>query len=519
VRAKTRAQEAPSSADHDSGRRRRWDVWAPILSGVRGLREMSHEERLHKLGPIAALLVLVIAYAVFYGMWSVRKYHAFHAPAFDMGIFDQGVWLLSHFKSPFVTIYGQNMFGDHTVFIMLFFVPLYWLWSTPETLLVVQAMALAVGGFPVYLIGRKVLRSRWLALIPTLAYLLYPALGWLNLENFHPDAFYVPLALFALCFAAYGRWRRYLVMVALLLLVKEDAWLFLVPLGAFVAIRLNRKIGLVTVGLAVGWFVLVFWGLQPWLSGASAGAYDAWRIPFGGAGGLAKMAVTQPWEVIAYMLTADKIKYLLQLLTPLLFLPLLDWRSLIAVPVLFFNLISTFWYQSNLKYHYTSLIIPVLCVSAIYGLERFRKLNVRWALVTCALLVTVVCGYFWGPLPGSRVPSSFPDPKYAACLAADEALTLIPPDAVVAAEDKFAAHLANREVVYVFPNPYSASYWGDDSMKGQRLPGTEKVEYIMVTPAILGTEGAKVYVRLPEEGFRPIFHKAGIVVLRREVAE
>ena len=80
------------------------------------------------------------------------------------------------------------------------------------------------------------------------------------------------------------------------------------------------------------------------------------------------------------MFTAEKVKYLFQLLTPLLFLPLLDWRTLIAVPVLSFNLVSTFWYQSNLQYHYTSLIIPVLCVSAIFGLERFRRLKVRWAL-------------------------------------------------------------------------------------------------------------------------------------------
>jgi uncharacterized membrane protein len=478
---------------------------------------MSREEKIHEAGPIVALLVLVMGYAVFYGLWSVRKYHAYNAPAFDMGIFDQGVWLLSHFKSPFVTIYGQNLFGDHTVFIMLFFVPLYWLWPTPETLLVTQAIALAIGGIPIYLIARKVLRSRWLALIPTLAYLLYPALGWLNLENFHPDAFYVPLALFALCFLAYGRWRRYLVMVLLLLLVKEDAWLFLVPLGVFVAFRHNRKIGLVTVGLAVLWFVIVFWGIQPRLNGASAGAYDAWRIPYGGMGGLLKTTFTEPWKVIAYMLSEEKVKYLLQLLAPLVFLPLLDWRGLIALPVLFFNLISTFWYQSNLQYHYTSLLIPVLCVSAIYGLERFRKLNWRWTLVLVSLVVTVTCGYFWGPLPGSRTPSSFPDPNYLECLVANEALTIIPGDAVVAADDRFAAHLADRELVYVFPNPYSASYWGDDSMKGKRLEQADTVEYIMVTPASLGEQGTRVYASLPAEGFKPIFDKQGIVVLHREV--
>ncbi len=482
---------------------------------ARGLRDLSRRQWLHGVGPLVGLVLLVAGYAVFYGLWSVRKYHAYHAPAFDMAIFDQGVWLLSRFKEPFVTILGLNLFGDHAVFIMALFVPLYWLCPTPETLLVVQSLALAIGGVPIYLIGVKVLRNRWLALIPTLGYLLYPALGWLNMENFHPDSLAVPLALFAIYFAIFGHWRRYFVMVVLLLLVKEDLWLFLVPLGIYVAVRGNRRMGLLTAGLAVGWFLIAFFIIQPALSGVAAGSLDSWRIPFEGIGGLLKKCFTAPWEVVAYMLTADKVKYLFQLLTPLLFLPLLDWRSLLAVPVLFFNLISTFWYQSNIQYHYTSLIIPVLCVSAIFALERFRRQNVRWGLAVVCLVVTVGCGYLWGPLPGSRTPSSYPDPQHHEAVTANEALALIPVDAVVAAEDKFAAHMANRRLIYIFPNPYSASYWGDDSLKGKRLPGAEKVEYIMVTPALLSEEAARVYAALPQEGFVPLFEKDGIVVLVR----
>jgi uncharacterized membrane protein len=507
----------PGEVALEYGVRRLTNPWTALANRIRRLREMSREERLHTIGPLVVLLVLIAGYALYYGMWSVRKYHAYAAPAFDMSIFDQGVWLLSRFKDPFVTILGLNLFGDHVVFIMAFFVPLYWIWPSPETLLVVQAIALALGGLPIYLIGRRVLKSRWLALIPTFAYLLYPALGWLNLENFHPDALEVPLALFALYFMTRGAWRRYFVMVVLILLCKEDTWLFLVPLGIYVAVRHSWKIGCVTIGLAIGWFLVAFFGIQPRLSGVAAGSLDSWRIPFGGMGGLVKTMFTQPWEVLAYMFTAEKLYYLLQLLAPLLFLPLLDWRSLIALPVLFFNLISTFWYQSNLQYHYTSLLIPVLCVSTIFGLERFRKLKVRWTLVLVGLAVTVVCGFFWGPLPGSRTPSSFPDPKATACVTANEALTYIPEDAVVAANDAFAAHLARRELIYIFPNPYSASYWGDDSLKGQRLPGADKVEYIMVTPGGLGEAGAKVYSQLAGEGFVPIFSKNGIVVLHRQV--
>jgi uncharacterized membrane protein len=468
------------------------------------------------VGPLAVVLALVVGYALYYGLWSIRKYDAFQAPAFDMGIFDQGVWLLSRFKEPFVTILGLNLFGDHVSFIMLAFVPLYWLWPTPETLLVVQAVVLALGAIPVYLLGRRVLKSGWFAVIPALAYLLTPALGWLNLENFHPDSLEVPLVLFALYFMTRHRWRWYLAMVILVMMVKEDVWLLLVPLGLYVTFKHNRKMGILTVALSAGWFLLAFLAIQPALSGAAIGSLDSWRIPFGGVGGLLRTAFSQPWEVIGHMLTAEKVKYVFQLLTPLAFLPLLTWRALIAVPVLLFNLVSSFWYQSNLEYHYHSLIIPVFCFAALMALERFKSIELRRGLSVLVLLATVFSLYLWGPVHGSRHQSYYPDPEHPQNIAANEAIALIPADAVVVAEDKFAAHLANRETIYVFPNPYRANYWGDDSQKGQRLPGAERVEYVMAMPSYLNEESAEVYAGLAAEGFTPIYEKEGIVLLYRE---
>ena len=479
---------------------------------------LSRVEVFHRVGPLAVLLLLVTSYAVYYGMWSVRKYAALNAPAFDMGIFDQGVWLLSRFKNPFVTILGLNLFGDHLCFTMLAFVPLYWLWPGPETLLVVQAMVLAVGAIPVYLLAARVLEHRWFATIPAFAYLLAPALGWLNLENFHPDSLEVPLALFALYFATRGRWRWYLAMVIPLMLVKEETVLFLVPLGIYVAMLHNRRIGLLTVGLSIAWFFLGFFGIQPALSGAAAGSLDSWRIPFGGFGGLVKTAFQRPWEVIAYMLTAEKVKYIIQLLTPLLFLPLLTWRSLLALPVLLYNLISNFWYQSNLQYHYHSMLTPVLWATGLLALGRFHRVIVRRTLVMVVLVAAMFSAFLWGPLPGSRQPSYYGDPQRPEVLAANEAFALIPGDASVSAIDKFAAHLANREEIYVYPNPYSASYWGDDSMKGQRLPAADKVEYVMVVPGAMGEVAARVYEGLAGEGFEPIYDKQGVVLLHRQLS-
>ena len=458
----------------------------------------------------------MLGYAIFYGWWSIRKYDAFQAPGFDLGIFAQGLWLLSRLKAPFVTLMGLDLFGDHTSYILLALVPLYRLVPHPETLLAVQTFALALGALPVFLLARLVVRDSWFALAPAAAYLLMPALGWLNLENFHPDSFEVPLLLFALYFVARARWRPYLVMVLLLLLVKEDVALIVVPLGIYVALRRNWKVGAVTLGVAAAWFPLAFFVFQPLLSGTTAGGLDMWRIPFGGFGGLLGTLVRAPQTVIAYMFSGVKLKYLLELFAPLLFLPLLTARTLIVLPILGFNLISTFYYQTNLHYHYTSLVIPALSAAAILALDRFDGQKVRrWALLL-VLLATCASAYLWGPLPGSRAAAFLSDPKDPQAVAAAEALALIPPHAVIAARDKFASHLTSRDLVYVFPTPFAANSWGDESLRGQRLPVADDVEYVLEIPERLTPMADAAWAKLPAEGFVEIFDQEGVVLLKRE---
>ena len=50
---------------------------------------------------------------------------------FDLGVFDQGIWLLSQGLAPEVTVNGRNLFADHLSVVTLAFVPLYRLSATP----------------------------------------------------------------------------------------------------------------------------------------------------------------------------------------------------------------------------------------------------------------------------------------------------------------------------------------------------------------------------------------------------
>ena len=142
----------------------------------------------------------ITAYAIYFSYTTVQIHRGIGTSAYDFGLYDQGIWLLSQGKTPFVTLMGRNLFGDHTSFILLPLVPLMWVFSSTSLLFVVQTVVIASGAIPVYAFARKQLESDALGCMFSCTYLLYPTVSWTNVENFHPDSFlglFVAIALWA----------------------------------------------------------------------------------------------------------------------------------------------------------------------------------------------------------------------------------------------------------------------------------------------------------------------------------
>lgn len=472
--------------------------------------------------PIAAsitarlfLAAVVVVYIVFFTHWALAQHYGFGTFGFDLGIFEQGMWLLSRFKDPFVTVLGLDLFGDHTSFILLFLVPLYWLSSSTSMLLIAQTLALGAAAVPLWLIAREKLRNEWLAVGAAVAYLAHPAVGLTNLENFHPDTFEVPLVFGVLFFMMKRRWIGYAICLVALLLVKEDVPLMTFALGLYVAIRYDRRVGMITSLVSVVWFGSILFAILPALNGA--GTMDAWRVPtsqFGGMGGLLKTALLRPWEVVAFALGPEKPWYLWQMMAPFAgMFVLAPGLALIALLPLLSNLMSTFWYQYQIAYHYGTLIVPVLATASVVGASRFRSTRGRTAAVAGLVMAALLSGYLWGPV--GRAPRTLADAGSPRAQAVRQALDLIPPDADVSAAYFTVPHLAHRERIYEFPVPWRAQNWSDFSMEGERLPQTELIDYVLVEDT-MEPRFQKIVDSLDEEGFSEIFNSEGIVVLQRQ---
>jgi uncharacterized membrane protein len=434
----------------------------------------------------------VLIWTWYFTVRSLNIHHALGTATYDSALYDQGMWLLSRFDAPFVTLMGRNLFGDHTSFVLLFLVPLYWIAPGAWIMFTAQSAAIAAGAIPVFLYARRRLGSEWWALIGAGTYLLHPAVGWTNLENFHPDAFLGVFVGFAIYGALERKWRLYAVFVVLSLLVKEDVSLVIVPLGIWVAVRRDRRIGLLTVFGSLAFMAVAMFVVMRSLIGVPT--RNTWRIPFGGVRGLVDTTVTNPSQLVEHLRSDGRPWYLVQMTAPFawLFARLPD-VALISALVLFTNILSTFWYQYQIDYHYSLVAVPALAIGTVYAIGALRdhvvvvdgrSTTTRTKAIAMIVLAaaSLTTAYLWAPMPWGRTAMFYGQRDNIYATSARELLELVPDDAVVSANYRLTPHLAYREEIYQFPVPFRVLLYGPDtSMEGQRLDErSERVEFVML---------------------------------------
>ena len=489
-----------------------------VESGANGrpidARRRSPNEWLSDRTVPQVLIVLAVAlYTAYFTQRSLDIHHGLGTATYDSALYDQGMWLLSRGHAPFVTLMGRHLFGDHTSFILLFLVPLYWIAPGAWIMFFAQSAAIGAGAIPLFLYGRKRLGSEWMALVGGLVYLVHPAVGWTNLENFHPDAFLGVLVGCAIYGALERKWRVYGVFVLLSLMVKEDVSLVIVPLGIWVGLRRDRRIGMITVVGSIWFMCTAMYVVMRGLIGVPT--RNAWRLPFSqngdstfrGAARLVETAVTNPNELADHLRAENRPWYIWQMTTPfaLLFLRLPS-VALISGLVLFTNILSTFWYQFQVEYHYSLIAVPALAMGTIHAIGAIRdrrdvlarhsdadaddadrpvqQLFVPTRLMAIGVLAVTaaVTSMMWAPVPWSRTQLYYgnPDNIYAASMR--KIISDIPDDAAVAAHYRVTPHLAYRTDIYQFPNPFRVDLYGsDDAIAGTRLADrADRIEFVVL---------------------------------------
>jgi uncharacterized membrane protein len=461
--------------------------------------------------------VAAAAYGAGYAALSVLRHRAFATGRFDLGNMVQAVWWTAHGHPLRMT----NLHGDqisrlaaHVDPLLAVFGPLWWIWPSPDLLLVAQALAIAAGAWPVYWLARKHLGSPRAALGFALAYLLYPATGWLTLNEFHPVALATPLLLYAFWFLDNDRLVPFTLFAIPAAASKEEIGLVVAGFGLWYVLARGRiAAGLVIAALGLAWSVIAIAVVIPHFHTAGESDFYGRYSEVGGSGaGIVKTTFTHPSRIADAAFSGRHLRYVLQLVLPLAGLSLLAPIVLIAaLPELALNLLSATPTQTSIHFHYTAGLIPPLVIAAVLGAKRLS----RWGLAAAfAIVIAALVGaYRLGPIPGWRhVPGGSQFEATAAHVTEHDritarALRLIPKSAVVSATNTLGAHLSARRRILSFPYIQDATWIAADETQ----PGYG--DRYAPLPMVLALVALR---RNPD--WRLVFEQDGVLVFKRAPA-
>jgi uncharacterized membrane protein len=466
-------------------------------------------------------LLLGLAVAGFVGVfvWQTFSIHErFGSYGFDLGIFDQGTWLLSQVERPFVTIRGLNLFGDHASYILLLVAPLYRLWADPRLLLTLQVLALAFPAVVLYRIAARRLRHPAAGLAVALAYLAYPGMQWAATWQFHPETLAAGFLAGAALAADEERPRTMAVLLALAMLCKEDVGLVVAGFGALLWLTGRARWGQLAIAAGIGWFLLTAFVLVPLANGRGSSPHAQLNYGIGGSGPLAVLGAVPDLLQRALVTTFANtgLAYLALVFVPLALLPLASWRHLLPVaPPILLNLAAVHGYQQKITYQYLATSAPFLAIAATAGMVVLtaRRRGLLAPLAILLVAVAVAMDVRFGPAPWSDKPALGPPPRQTE--ARQAALSMIPPDAPVSAQYHLVTHLAHRRQVYEFPNPFRAVNWGVDG--DQHAPAdAEAIRYVLVEPSLISESDQATLDDVRRSGtWRTAMDRDGVLLLER----
>jgi uncharacterized membrane protein len=377
--------------------------------------------------PLAALLIIVGYYAIAVGHYTLLSHDRLATSTADLGEFDN-LFFNALQGRPFRAVTTLSDVRDwqglrvHAEFAMYLLLPFYALAPGAKTLLLMQAVIVALTAVPVYLLAARRLGPAAGSVL-ALVTLLLPVVQRPNFYDFHMT----PLGMLLVAWLLFTLdvflsssperrkpWRLLLCLnVILALAVREDVALGMAALGVWLMFaRRSLATGAVLAAVALGYFACLQLLVMPlfgkhWYDGL----YDALKAP--GARGFSAVLLTlfsNPSFVVTTWLSEPKLLYLLHMTVPLAGLWLRrPWLLLAAVPGFASTLLVTNrqpMFQSSFQYTY--LWVPYIVGASILALVELtrgkgplERRAIKLSALGALLIAALGSGYQHGALLGA----------------------------------------------------------------------------------------------------------------------
>ena len=426
--------------------------------------------------------VLIIAAAFFIVVltFSIIHYESFLI-TYDHGLFNQVFWNSVHgnfFQSSLSSAAsGASLFdrqlsypsyihlGQHFVIDFLLWMPIYALFPSPITLIVLQVFLIAAAGIVLYFLARHYL-SVPISVMITASY--YGANGVIGptLGNFYEHC-QIPLFVFSLLLALEKqRWVLFWIFAALTLGTREDAGIALFGIGVYLIFsRRYPRTGVALCAVSFSYVALITNTVMPMFSTDSSRLYLAnyfrkfVKTETPSTLELLWAIISQPQIIIQVLLTnfGRRILYLLGHWLPLAFVPVITPSAWIMTifPLLVLLLQVVNQSATSINTRYTLAVIPGLFYGTILWWsqhqEKFKpRLHRFWiGCIGLSMLLTYTSNphralYFISPY--SIQPWVYQSLSAQLDHAADlkTVFNSIPKDASISTSGYIVSHLSGR---------------------------------------------------------------------------
>lgn len=428
------------------------------------LSKLKKSDRLSKTKPYL-IYFFIFVYIILFSYLSLLRHRGLKTQMNDLGNMEQPIYntLEGNFMQFTNHVSGElgsnNRFGVHANFILLLFVPVYFIFQSPETLLIIQTVSVGLGALPLYWLGKKVLKNENLALLVPGLYLMNPMVHDVNLYDFHPLALAMPIIIFAFFFMHQKRYKLFLLSCFLLIITKEEMSLIVLMFGFYLFFRQKeRLLGIILSIFSIIYFFTIVEIVMPYFNAGSQPVLISSRYSYLGDGlvGIAKNTIANPIIFVRQIFNKTSFIYLLLLVSPLAALPLLKPDIfLMSLPTVVINLLSkNRMMQYPFQFYHFAPILSFIFLSSIMALAKIKPekgvINFE-ILVKATLYSSLVFSLLFSPAPYSAYAklNDFTVSKHAQKI--DDIVNLVPKEAPLSVQNNLGPHFSQRKYIYTYP--------------------------------------------------------------------
>jgi uncharacterized membrane protein len=405
-------------------------------------------------------LPIIITIIIFFSCSSLRHI-MFRSTGYDLGIFDQVLYLISQGQSSFSSILDFHILGDHAAFIFYVLAFFYKIYPSVYWLFAIQAIALAIGAIPTKYLALNAGLKESQANTIAIAYLLYPVVFNLNLFDFHPDVFALPALIWAILAVRIGSLWQFGAAIILILSCKAVFSLTIAAMGFWLLIFEKKRLyGNLAICLGIVWFLVATIIIIPFFGQNHADlSRHLYRYATLGTSfsEVINNLIYHPQIFLLAVFNLANLTYLIGLFFP--FLSILAPQYLTplvsAIPAFAMNLLSSDVSQKDVIHQYSLPILPFLLLAAISTIANgrgFFKTN-RSILIWSVGAFIILSNFFHF----DRLYFNSLDTWDASKIA----IAQISPDDNLIATNNFSPHLTHRKIVKLPTEKMVNSNWDE----------------------------------------------------------